>query len=298
MCFKKSISGIDSLIETKANSLTKFRQQIDSIIESNNLIELKRLSEKGCDLHKDEYALRTAVKFGNLELVKYLVEECKADIHYENDVVLQIAYDNHRCEIIKYLIANGIDIHSRGEIALLDACKHNEYDLVVALLPKEKFGEGLKASCWNGHYELTKYFVDNGVDMDNFDAIQGAILMSNIEIITLFIDAKVDFKKYEHKFNLLGLPYYNLSPLMFKTISEKSLFSDDWFVNEYAFNNRSDWKNSSNLLTQYMMSLSRGKICEISRKRGYCIHNVYKYNRESSPQPLWKCAFCCHYESE
>jgi hypothetical protein len=67
------------------------------------------VEECHADIHfENEYALRYASYNGLLEVVKYLVEECHADIHANAEFVVR----NGRLEVIQYLVAEcGADIH-------------------------------------------------------------------------------------------------------------------------------------------------------------------------------------------
>jgi hypothetical protein len=62
------------------------------------------VEECHADIHVDnEYAVRWASENGHIEVVKYLVEECGADIHVENEEAVRLASANGRLEVVKYL---------------------------------------------------------------------------------------------------------------------------------------------------------------------------------------------------
>ena len=42
-------------------------------------------------------------KFSNLEMIKFLIEELKADIHFKKDIALINAIDKDNLELIKFL---------------------------------------------------------------------------------------------------------------------------------------------------------------------------------------------------
>ncbi len=74
--------------------------------EYGNLNIVKYLVEHGADIYvkKDtDDSLRWAAKRGNLEVVKYLVEQ-GANIHAQNDKLLKLVSRNEKMNIVQYLL--------------------------------------------------------------------------------------------------------------------------------------------------------------------------------------------------
>ncbi len=134
---------IHDLRKINSNNAQKYLQdgsrdgRLDHVIISLNL---------GADIHgKNEYALIWASMNGQLDVVKYLVEngagkingalveassrgeldvvkylvENGADIHASNDAALRWASEEGQNEVVKYLVENGADIHARNDEALI-----------------------------------------------------------------------------------------------------------------------------------------------------------------------------------
>lgn len=75
-----------------------------------NLEIVKYLVEKGVDIHhRDDESIIEASRHGHLEVVKYLVEN-GADINANDNAALYMAYDEH-LEIVKFLIEKGADTY-------------------------------------------------------------------------------------------------------------------------------------------------------------------------------------------
>lgn len=80
----------------------------------------------------NEFKLINAVKYGNLKLVKELIEQ-GTDIHIHNGYALRLAAKKGRLEIVKYLVEMGAYIHAVDDFALRFA-KANGHTEVVEYL--------------------------------------------------------------------------------------------------------------------------------------------------------------------
>jgi len=82
-----------------------------------------------------------AVANNRIEIVKYLVEECNADVNVggsECACPLYCAYDNKHTEMVSYLIANGAkdsDHSGRGKSVLAKALFDKDHKCIIALEP-------------------------------------------------------------------------------------------------------------------------------------------------------------------
>lgn len=134
-------------------------------ILGNSLDTLKLLVDKGLDVKDDMYnnctALTLASKLGNMEIVKYLIEEKNVspegreieDSNYELAYALPNAILNNHFEIAKYLISKGSRMYvvQSGLIkrnGLLYALKSGNKDMVQLMLdnnyPTEKYKYALR----------------------------------------------------------------------------------------------------------------------------------------------------------
>ena len=116
--------------------------------------------EHGADLHNKDEALKLAAEYGNLEVVKHLLE-LGANLHADNDWALRSAAAKGHLEVVKYLVEQGADLHAMNDWALRFAAK-------------------------NVHLEVVKYFVERGADLDR---------LSEEILIELFTSYDLQIKK-------------------------------------------------------------------------------------------------------
>ena len=205
-------------------------------IEKGNLEIVKYLVENGADIKDNDSntALTVASRNGNLEVVKYLVEN-GADINDKDnygDTALMVASWNGNLEVVKYLVENGADIdeNSHGKTALMIASeKDNEDkdDLEKERMMRMKI-EMMRASLMNGadinaknyddwtagpfrygelsYYEIIKYLVENGADINIKYNNGSTVLMKasksgNYEIVKLLIENGADINDKDNDGN-------------------------------------------------------------------------------------------------
>src|SRR3990167_8398204 len=108
------------------------------------------------------YHLIYACRYGLCELVKYLVEH-GADIHIQDDYPLRSASENGKFDVVKYLVEHDADIHAEYDDALIVACQH-------------------------GYIHIVKYLVENGADVhaNNDDALRWASMCGHMDIVKYF----------------------------------------------------------------------------------------------------------------
>ena len=79
-------------------------------------------------------AVSWAAENGHLDIVKYLVEDQKADIHYNDEFALQWASGAGYLDVVKYLVEHGANIQEREDGALRQASKNGHLDVAEYLL--------------------------------------------------------------------------------------------------------------------------------------------------------------------
>ena len=139
--------------------------------ENGQLEVVKYLVEEHqADIHvRDEYALRCSAANGHLDVVKYLVEGHNADIHAA-DTALRWGASNGHLHVVKYLVSKGSDIHSLDDTALKWSAKHGHLDVVKYLVEKganihADNDRSLRWSANNGHLHVVKYLVEKGASV-------------------------------------------------------------------------------------------------------------------------------------
>jgi len=102
--------------------------------KEGNLEIVKYLVENGVDIHyKNDKALRKSAREGHIEIFKYLVEN-GADIHADNDYAFSWSVVNGESRLVKYLIEKGVDIHYDNDYALRISAEYGRFKLVRYLL--------------------------------------------------------------------------------------------------------------------------------------------------------------------
>ena len=162
--------------------------------------------------------LYLAVQHGQLEVVKMLVEEGKADVDRRNgkkgSTALQRASQDGNVEIMKYLIEEGkasVDLESEEEgfTALFFAIKHDNIEAVKVLVEVgkadvdhvggDKNWSSLHVASFFGNKNITRYLVTGGnatVDVlstDGFTPLYTAVQFERLDSVKVLIeDGKAD----------------------------------------------------------------------------------------------------------
>lgn len=114
---------------------------VETAINNQNFPMFKLLIDKAKEntYFIDDFlnqALAFTARHGNLEMLKYLVENKGADLHAEDERALRVASQNGHLDIVKYLVERGADVHAMFEGALRFAAERGHQDVVNYLLSK------------------------------------------------------------------------------------------------------------------------------------------------------------------
>ena len=140
--------------------------------------------------------IRTAIKQNDLELVKSLIEEDEELLNVDTvfGSWLHVASSNGKFKIVEYFIECGLDVNKNGDISggtpVRSAASKGYLDIIKLLHQNgavfevsEATKNPLFGAICNGHYEVAKYLIDNGIDitakyaigkLDNVDAYEYA----------------------------------------------------------------------------------------------------------------------------
>ena len=158
--------------------------------------------------------LHIAALHGHFKLCQTLIDKHNFDTHqFDNEgwTALHYSVKNGSYELVKYFNGFGADIDlktNNGRNCLHIAALYGHLDLCKIFLEKYKFdvhkvdNEGFTAlhySASNGSYELVKYFVDFGIDIDlktnnGSNCLHIAALHGHLDLCKIFVD--------KHKFDL------------------------------------------------------------------------------------------------
>ncbi len=139
---------------------------------------------------------------GNLDMVKYLVEEQGLDIHMENERILYIACCNNNLDIVKYLVKHGAKIYKKRKPIICDVCKSNNLDVLKYLVEERKYSIHmgndlpLRNACKYGYYNLdvVKYLVEHGADIhvNNEEPLHNACYKNDLDIVKYLVENGAD----------------------------------------------------------------------------------------------------------
>ncbi len=116
------------------NQLKKLDRQLIEASKDGNLSQVKSLIIEGADIHADgDCALHLAAEFGQLEMVKYLVEDHDANVNTWDDYSIRWAALKGQLEVVKYLVSKGANIHAQNDCALRWAAENGHLEVVKYL---------------------------------------------------------------------------------------------------------------------------------------------------------------------
>ncbi len=168
--------------------------------KSGNLEVLKyildmseRLTGRPVDINVlNSAALREAISYNHLEIVKYLLEH-QINIPSVNDY-LEIAISKGNLEMTKMLLDYGLDIHENEDIALREAVMRNNFEMIKLLIEngadihcRDDFP--LMQCVSNDRIHIVKYLITQGADIhgNNDSILSRAVLHSDVRHYLLFV---------------------------------------------------------------------------------------------------------------
>lgn len=142
--------------------------KIKEIMSLNDFSTWKYLVERGADITaSDNFPLRYAASFGNIEVIKYLAEN-GADLTCRH--VLNMAAQEGYLEVVKYLHRQGINVTAEDKFAVITASYYGQLEIVKYLYEHgaditahDNFAVVMAAK--NGYLEIVKYLHENGADI-------------------------------------------------------------------------------------------------------------------------------------
>jgi ankyrin repeat protein len=177
------------IADQHSDDLTKKEYYLFSVKQKesyyNNMNENKKLDK--------------AIKFGDLDFYKYLVEEKGAKI---GDDAVEKAAETGNLELVTYLVEKGAKI---GDDAVEKAAGIRKLDVVKYLVEKgAKIGDdAVEYAAKTGNLELVEYLVKNGAKIGD-DAVSGAVRNRKSNVVKYLVrigakitdhDAMIDYLK-------------------------------------------------------------------------------------------------------
>jgi len=144
------------------------------------------------DLMNSAYYERmyTSSEINHMKLVKFYLKH-KKDI---SPFIRSASYNGH-INVVKFILDNGGDIHYEEDIGLEMACENGELEMVKFLvLHGADKSKGFKTAITYGRYDIVKFFVEKGVDinLDDGYAIRVACYQNYRSMIYYLVEKGAD----------------------------------------------------------------------------------------------------------
>ena len=198
-----------ALLLIKQHQSTNFTPYLKMACAAGQLEMAKMLIGLGADFNNGEKgytSLQEAARGGNLDLVKYLVEELKVDIEkkgndWSGGTALYIAIDFGHDHIARYLMEKKASPESKdgyGVTVLELSSARGNLSLVESLvgLKVKVLGHSLQFSLSNGHLKVAQFLKENGARLLNnfFPPFIFAAESGNLNVFQYTVENKnVDF---------------------------------------------------------------------------------------------------------
>ncbi len=162
----------------------------------------KYLVDEGADLNADYlFSTITPLMFAatnnNLELVKYLVKN-GANIDVDNNSVIKDAAERGELELVKYLIENydESEIENVIKIVSYSATSKGHLNIIKYLFENnfaaDSFYESIIYAAYFGHFEIVKYMIKNGADINTRDLLSNAAMNGHLDVVKYLIENGAD----------------------------------------------------------------------------------------------------------
>lgn len=236
-----------------------YKSELKPVVEAAILGEsnkVKSLIYKS-DLNEDDrnIVLFYTAAFGDVETIKALQEKCTNLEIYNNYgmSILTIASKYGNIEVVKYLLEQGLDINGgEGFVPpVVMAVKNNHYDLVkyliekgANLVPNSDFYNVLYEAANNGNTQMIDLILKSGYPLDDnylFSTATKAIKNRNIDVLQYLLGNGYDLKVKKDGESLLEYADdYNIAKVLVEgglDINEYNKSAKDLKMLEYLFEN-------------------------------------------------------------
>ncbi len=87
-----------------------------------------------CQVPSDKQLLESCARVGDLDTIKMIIDNKFEDINCWDSVVLRMASECGKLNIVKYALSKGSKIHSQDDYAIINADLNGHWEVLVYLL--------------------------------------------------------------------------------------------------------------------------------------------------------------------
>jgi hypothetical protein len=157
-----------------------------------DVFTIQYLIEQGADIHIDnDKILQYAAIGGHLDIV-HLLADNGANIHANDDAAFRKAAGHGHLEVVQYLVKRGANISEYNNMAFQWAVENGHIDVAAYLLNQgadvhANRDYALRISARNGNLNLVAFLIDKGAIIDASDALFNAAIQGHVDIIKYLV---------------------------------------------------------------------------------------------------------------
>ncbi|XP_063954954.1 uncharacterized protein LOC129259644 [Lytechinus pictus] len=203
---------------------------------------MEYLIQQGSDVNMADLEgwtpFNTAIQYGHLEAVKYLIEIGAKQNRDDGRTPLYAAARFGHFDIVKYFISNGADVNNEndnGKVSLHGAAFNGNMKIMEYLIEQgsdvdkadQKGWTPFNAAIQFGHLEVIKYLIDKGAKQNRYEGrtpLYAAARFGHFDIVEYFISngADVNNENYNGKVSLHGAAFNGNMKIMEYLIEQGS----------------------------------------------------------------------------